>query len=59
MTNLVQTINGIDIKILFFILIVLILCFCVFTHNTAMIDLAKMLLAAYAGYLTGTNKPTV
>jgi hypothetical protein len=50
---LIDSLNKIEGRFLFFAMVVLVLCFDMFSSSAGMTDLAKMLVSAYAGYMTG------
>jgi hypothetical protein len=45
--------NEVEDRVYFFIIIVMMICFDAFTKQNSMTDLAKLLIVAYASYMTG------
>ncbi len=50
---MIDAINKIEDRILFFVIIVMMVAFDAFTKQTSMTELAKMIMPAYAGYMAG------
>jgi hypothetical protein len=50
---MIDAINKIEDRLLFFALLVMLLLFDVFTQSGSVSELARMLMTAYAGYITG------
>jgi hypothetical protein len=55
---MIESMNKIEPRIFFFLILVMVLCFDMFSHQAGMTDLAKMLVSAYAGYMTGQQQAT-
>lgn len=55
---MIDKLNRIDEKLLFFALVVMLILLDAFTVSPAMTELAKLMLPAYAGYMVGKAKTT-